>query len=260
MTEEERKKLHEKLYLENERILRSKEKLSNDYYSKFRFSPEIAINNDPKIDNFYIRLKKWLNNKNKKTKQIYEKINNFDEKGIPLFIPNASEKKHNRQRSNVFEELYNERKKKQLFMDEEIKKTELNFTQLSNQKHTTAHSEEIINKQLNIIIFKEIFNLLCKEDVFDFTSFDIKRIPLPIFSVLEELINDLINKREKKNVDEFISTCVAYFNFLNNKDIQKKLIDWYYSVKPKRKKNNQNRVLVRIKIGYNKQFQEEQYL
>jgi hypothetical protein len=239
LSEEEMNKLFEKLYKEKEYFALNKEKLKEEFYSQFRFSPELVGNSEPQIKNFYARLQAWLDSKKEKCKEIQEKINKFDENGVPLFKPKLVEKKDVvENRSNVYDGLYNIRNKKIEFSNVEKKKHQRVLSQLSNKKHITAYSEEIVNNQLNNKIYKEIFCLIGnqKEEI-DFAKFDIRNIPQKIQSLLEELIIELINKKQRKNTEEFVAYCSSFFG--NKREIQKTLFDWYFiQISEKKKFNN----------------------
>lgn len=229
LSEEEMNKLFEKLYKEKEYFALNKEKLKEEFYAQFRFSPELVGNSEPQIKNFYARLQAWLECKKERNKEIHEKITKYDENGLPLFKPNIVEKKDVVQnRSNVYDELYNIRNKKAEYLNGEKKKHQRVLSQLSNKKHITAYSEEIVNNQLNYKIFKEIFCLISnnKEEM-DFTNFDIRVLPQKIHNLLEEVLLELIHKKQRKNLEEFILYCSSFFG--NKRDFQKKLFDWYFT-------------------------------
>jgi hypothetical protein len=236
LSEEEMNKLFEKLYNEKEYFALNKEKLKEEFYGQYRFSPELLGNSEPQIKNFYERLQAWLDSKKEKSKGFQEKLMKYDENGAPLFKPKLVEKKdtvHNR--INVYDELYNIRNKKLEYSKVEIKKHQRVLSQLSNKKHIIAYSEEIVNNQLNYKIYKEIFCLMNdhKEEI-NFAKFEIRNIPQKINSLLEELVIELINKKQRKNMEEFVLYCSSYFG--NKRDIQKKLFDWYFTHISEKKK------------------------
>lgn len=198
--------LSEMLYNENTKIKRNKDELSKMVMETYcPFTPKTNSKEDANLDDFYIRLQRWINQMNLKNEKIKNAPLTDDKTGQLLFSPLTYS---TTSRPNTFEFLYNEyfalkNKKEKLEKDamQEI-------LDKANQKKLSDSSEKIIVSKRRASIDR-IYSFLVGEELFKYTEETEEKIKQTFSEELYKYFSILLS--ELKELNETLDSEEFYF-------------------------------------------------
>jgi hypothetical protein len=215
--------LYEESKIKNYKI----EQMTRNWYSQYKFKPEInEITNKIINSSFYERqeiLKKKIEERQKNINEnLKEEKDN--KTGQKLFVPRLISNLHKynihdndenvlKHTSNIFQYMYSYAQKfnsNKMEKEKELNKIIKNY---SETKHINEDSEQIFNK-LKEESFKRIYKLLDSDEdnVISVFNMDLRKLPPTIIKILDPIFKELKEENETLTEREFVRACDHLYN------------------------------------------------
>ena len=234
--EKEVEEIVNRLFLEKDTLKVNREKETEAYLKEvYPFKPNIKDKTEPKMKNFVKRLELWKDKYEKLHLNLKEKANFDYDTGHALFKPHTGKIREKSCDRDLFQELYQDRKRRDKILKDNDEKNLLEFKQRAKSRSSISKTD-LINDKHKEECFTNLFVVLDYDNdgIISYSQEFIEnakdKLSEDVLSLLDPLFEELNEHSETLTFEEFLLALQQLFNVFNV-DQKRRILNWYTFIK-----------------------------